>query len=36
MALFSLLMALLPFYYLAELPPAGFPTQAQEYVDLFK
>lgn len=32
MALFSLLA----FYYLAELPPAEFPTQAQEYVDLFK
>lgn len=36
MALFSLLMALLSFYCSAELPLAGFPTQAQECVNLFK
>lgn len=36
MALFCLLMALLSLYCLAELPLAGFPTQAQENVDLLK
>lgn len=36
MALFSLFMALLSFYHLAQLALAGFPTQVQEYVDIFK